>query len=130
LTNPEQPDDALHGSSSVPRTDYLNDPGAPAPNSIVPAASAVVTNPEGEILLQRRSDNHLWTPPGGTMDLGERIAETVVREVREESGLTVEVTGSSASTATPATSWPTRTARSARSSTSVSQPGSSAAGCQ
>jgi ADP-ribose pyrophosphatase YjhB (NUDIX family) len=75
------------------RTDYLNDPDAPAPNSIVPAASAVVTNPEGEILLQRRADNDLWALPGGTMDLGERIAETVVREVREETGLSVEVTG-------------------------------------
>jgi ADP-ribose pyrophosphatase YjhB (NUDIX family) len=34
-----------------------------------------------------------WALPGGTMDLGERIAETVVREVREETGLDVEVTG-------------------------------------
>ena len=75
------------------RTDYLNDPNAPVPNSIVPAASAVVTNDAGEILLQRRSDNDLWALPGGTMDLGERIAETVVREVREETGLEVEVTG-------------------------------------
>ena len=75
------------------RIDYLNDPNAPVPNSIVPAASAVVTNDAGEILLQRRSDNDLWALPGGTMDLGERIAETVVREVREETGLEVEVTG-------------------------------------
>jgi 8-oxo-dGTP pyrophosphatase MutT (NUDIX family) len=66
------------------RTDYLNDPSAPAPNSIVPAASAVVTNDAGEILLQRRSDNALWALPGGTMDVGERIAQTVVREAREE----------------------------------------------
>ena len=75
------------------RIDYLNDPNAPVPNSVVPAASAVVTNDAGEILLQRRSDNDLWALPGGTMDLGERIAETVVREVREETGLEVEVTG-------------------------------------
>jgi 8-oxo-dGTP pyrophosphatase MutT (NUDIX family) len=75
------------------RTDYLNDPNAPAPNSIVPAASAVVANDAGEILMQRRSDNDLWALPGGTMDLGERIAETVVREVREETGLEVEVIG-------------------------------------
>jgi ADP-ribose pyrophosphatase YjhB (NUDIX family) len=75
------------------RNDYLNDPKAPAPNSIVPAASAVVTNEAGEILLQRRIDNDLWALPGGTMDLGERIAETAVREVKEETGLTVEVTG-------------------------------------
>jgi ADP-ribose pyrophosphatase YjhB (NUDIX family) len=75
------------------RIDYLNDPNAPVPNSIVPAASAVVINDAGEILLQRRTDNDLWALPGGTMDLGERIAETVVREVREETGLDVEVTG-------------------------------------
>jgi ADP-ribose pyrophosphatase YjhB (NUDIX family) len=54
------------------RIDYLNDPDAPVPNSIVPAASAVVTNDAGEILLQRRSDNDLWALPGGTMDVGER----------------------------------------------------------
>jgi 8-oxo-dGTP pyrophosphatase MutT (NUDIX family) len=43
--------------------------------------------------LQRRFDNALWALPGGTMDLGERIAQTVVREAREETGLDVEVTG-------------------------------------
>jgi 8-oxo-dGTP pyrophosphatase MutT (NUDIX family) len=76
----------------MPRTDYLNDPNAPEPNSIVPAASAIVTNDAGEILLQRRKDNDLWALPGGTMDVGERIADTAVREVREETGLNVEVT--------------------------------------
>jgi 8-oxo-dGTP pyrophosphatase MutT (NUDIX family) len=73
------------------RRDYLNDPNAPEPNSIVPAASAVVINDAGDILLQRRTDNDLWALPGGTMDVGERIAETAVREVKEETGLTVEV---------------------------------------
>jgi 8-oxo-dGTP pyrophosphatase MutT (NUDIX family) len=53
----------------------------------------VVTNDAGEILLQRRVDNDLWALPGGTMDLGERIADTVVREVKEETGLDVEVSG-------------------------------------
>jgi ADP-ribose pyrophosphatase YjhB (NUDIX family) len=71
------------------RVDYLNDPNAPQANSIVPAASAIVTNDEGKILLHRRSDNALWSLPGGVMEIGESIKETVVREVKEETGLEV-----------------------------------------
>jgi ADP-ribose pyrophosphatase YjhB (NUDIX family) len=74
------------------RIDYLDDPNAPALNSIVPAASAMVTNDRGDILLQRRADNGLWAPPGGTIELGESISETAVREVKEETGLDVEIT--------------------------------------
>ncbi|MGB3444503.1 MAG: NUDIX domain-containing protein [Actinophytocola sp.] len=71
------------------RKDYYDDPGAPAPNSIVAAASAIVTNEKGEILLHRRTDNDLWALPGGGMEFGESIADTVVREVHEETGLHV-----------------------------------------
>jgi 8-oxo-dGTP pyrophosphatase MutT (NUDIX family) len=71
------------------RIDYLNDPNAPKANSLVPAASAIVTNSEGKILLHRRSDNTLWGLPGGAMEVGESIGETVVREVKEETGLDV-----------------------------------------
>jgi len=71
------------------RIDYLNDPNAPRANSLVPAASAIVTNGEGKILLHRRSDNTLWGLPGGAMEVGESIGETVVREVKEETGLDV-----------------------------------------
>lgn len=72
------------------RTDYYDDPQAPKANRIVPAASAVVVNAEGKILLQRRRDNDLWALPGGTMEIGESIGETVVREVKEETGLDVQ----------------------------------------
>ena len=71
------------------RTDYYNDPHAPKANRIVPAASAVVVNDEGKILLQQRSDNSLWALPGGTMEIGESIGETVIREVKEETGFDV-----------------------------------------
>jgi ADP-ribose pyrophosphatase YjhB (NUDIX family) len=72
------------------RIDYYDDPNAPPANSLVPGGSAIVTNDQGEILLQRRTDSGLWALPGGTMDIGETLAGAVVREVREETGLEVE----------------------------------------
>lgn len=72
------------------RVDYWNDPNAPQANSIVPAASAIVVNSEGKILLHRRSDNNLWALPGGAMEIGETLGQTAVRETREETGLEVE----------------------------------------
>lgn len=74
-----------------PRRDLLDDPNAPEANSLVPAASAVVVDDEGRILLHRRTDNEYWSIPGGAMKPGESIAETVVREVEEETGVEVEV---------------------------------------
>lgn len=73
------------------RKDYYHDAGAPQPNSIVPAASAVVMDKENRILLQKRRDNNLWSLPGGGMDIGESIEETIIREVKEETGFDVEV---------------------------------------
>jgi 8-oxo-dGTP pyrophosphatase MutT (NUDIX family) len=75
------------------RTDYYDDPQAPAPNSIVPAASTLVTDDRGAILMQLRVDNGLWALPGGTMQLGESIATTAIRETKEETGLDIEITG-------------------------------------
>ncbi|MDT0309272.1 NUDIX domain-containing protein [Streptomyces sp. DSM 44917] len=75
------------------RTEYYDDPSAPEPNSLVVAASAVVTDDEGRILLQRRTDNDLWALPGGGMDMTDSLPGTAVREVKEETGLDVEVTG-------------------------------------
>ncbi|CAM5522201.1 NUDIX hydrolase [Streptomyces abikoensis] len=75
------------------RTEFYDDPAAPEPNSLVVAASAVVTDDEGRILMQRRADSGLWALPGGGMEMGESLIGAVVREVREETGLDVEVTG-------------------------------------
>ncbi|MER7191203.1 NUDIX domain-containing protein [Streptomyces flaveolus] len=75
------------------RTEYYDDPQAPKPNSLVVAASAVVTDDQGRILLQRRQDNGLWALPGGGMEMTDSLPETAVREVKEETGLDVEVVG-------------------------------------
>jgi ADP-ribose pyrophosphatase YjhB (NUDIX family) len=75
------------------RIDYLNDPNAPAANSIVPSANVVVTNEHDEVLMIRRTDNGNWALPGGGMDPGETLTDTAVREVEEETGIRCEVTG-------------------------------------
>jgi ADP-ribose pyrophosphatase YjhB (NUDIX family) len=57
---------------------------------ISPGAAAFIFNDAGHVLLIRRADNGQWGAPAGGMDIGESIAETVVRETREETGLIVE----------------------------------------
>ncbi|MGI5137730.1 MULTISPECIES: NUDIX domain-containing protein [unclassified Streptomyces] len=75
------------------RIDYLHDPEAPAANSVVPSVVAFVRDRAGRVLMVQRSDNGRWALPGGGHDIGESIGDTVVREVREETGIEVEVLG-------------------------------------
>lgn len=75
------------------RRDYEDDPEAPKANNLVPAASAIVVDGDGRVLLQRRTDNGMWALPGGKMELGESIGECAVRETLEETGITVEIVG-------------------------------------
>jgi ADP-ribose pyrophosphatase YjhB (NUDIX family) len=75
------------------RTDYYGDPQAPQPNSLVPGGAALVVDEQGRVLLQRRADSGNWSLPGGVMELGETMGQAVVREVREETGVDVELTG-------------------------------------
>ena len=56
---------------------------------VVPAASAVVQDDSGRVLLIRRRDNLEWAAPAGGMELDESIYDTLVREVKGESGLDV-----------------------------------------
>ncbi|WP_410632167.1 NUDIX hydrolase [Amycolatopsis sp. cmx-4-83] len=74
------------------RVDYYNDPNAPKANSIAVAVSAFIQDDEGRILMIRRTDNDLYSIPGGQLELGETLAEAAVREVREETGVECEVT--------------------------------------
>lgn len=55
------------------------------------AVSAAIFR-EGRVLIVRRARppaNGLYTLPGGGVELGETLEEAVLREVREETGLTI-----------------------------------------
>ncbi|MFE9538509.1 NUDIX domain-containing protein [Streptomyces sp. NPDC006691] len=73
------------------RIDYFRDPNAPKANSVLPSVTAVVRDDTGRLLLIHKTDNNLWALPGGGHDIGERIGDTVVREVLEETGIAVEI---------------------------------------
>jgi 8-oxo-dGTP pyrophosphatase MutT (NUDIX family) len=75
------------------RIDYYDDPDAPKPNSVVPAAVAIVAREDGAVLLIRRTDNGNWALPGGAIEMSESVADAAVRETFEETGIQVEVTG-------------------------------------
>jgi nucleoside triphosphatase len=55
-----------------------------------PTVGILIFNPEGEILLMK---SHKWpglyVVPGGHVELGERLEQTVIREALEETGLHV-----------------------------------------
>ncbi|MGH4024135.1 MAG: NUDIX hydrolase [Pseudonocardiaceae bacterium] len=75
------------------RIDYYHNPGAPQANSIVVAVTAFIQDKTGQLLMIRRTDNDLYAIPGGAQEIGETISQTVIREVQEETGIIVEVTG-------------------------------------
>jgi nucleoside triphosphatase len=53
---------------------------------------ALVVNSAGEVLIVRSSKwNDKYTVPGGHIELGERAEDAIKREVKEETGLDVEV---------------------------------------
>ena len=48
---------------------------------------------DGKILLEKRKNEPgkgKWSIPGGLVELGESVEQTVIREVKEETGLEVE----------------------------------------
>ena len=75
------------------RVDHFQDPDAPQANSIAVAVSAFVLDEYGQLLMIRRTDNDLYSIPGGQLELGETLTQTAVRELKEETGIDIEVTG-------------------------------------
>ncbi|MDV6014522.1 NUDIX domain-containing protein [Haloechinothrix sp. LS1_15] len=75
------------------KADYYDDPEAPLANSLVVAVGAVVRDEHGRVLMIERTDNGLWAVPGGAQEIGETTRQAVLREIHEETGIEVELTG-------------------------------------
>ncbi len=58
---------------------------------IVVGASVVVQDEAGRVLLQHRTDDGTWGPIGGALEIGESLEDCARRELREETGLEVEL---------------------------------------
>ena len=54
------------------------------------AASVIVVDQQGRLLLGRRSDDHLWGYTGGSVEIDEPAEECARRELLEEMGLVAE----------------------------------------
>ena len=51
------------------------------------AASVIVVDGQGRLLLGRRSDNHLWGYSGGSVEIDEPVEDCARRELLEEMGI-------------------------------------------
>ena len=63
-------------------------------DDVVLAASAVIIDTRGRVLLVKRGkepQKGRWSVPGGSVELGETLTEAAAREVREETGLDVDI---------------------------------------
>jgi 8-oxo-dGTP pyrophosphatase MutT (NUDIX family) len=52
-------------------------------------ANCAILDDEKRILLVKREDFEVWCLPGGMTDPGESLAQTAIREAKEETGLDV-----------------------------------------
>jgi ADP-ribose pyrophosphatase YjhB (NUDIX family) len=59
----------------------------------VPAVAAIILRGREILLVKRGGEPGLgkWSAPGGSMEIGETLQEALKREVREETGLEIEV---------------------------------------
>ncbi len=51
------------------------------------AASIIIVNDAGQILLGKRTDNHKWGYAGGSIEIDEKVEDCAKRELFEEMGL-------------------------------------------
>ncbi|SFS76095.1 8-oxo-dGTP diphosphatase [Paenibacillus sp. BC26] len=61
----------------------------------VDVASALIEDNSGNILIvkNKKGDSFYWGLPGGAVERGETLEQAVIREVKEETGFNIVVTG-------------------------------------
>jgi len=65
-------------------------------NSPIPVCCALIENKGKVLIAQRPLDKHLggeWEFPGGKIEVGESPTEALHREIKEELGCTLSITG-------------------------------------
>ncbi|HEV7185814.1 MAG TPA: NUDIX domain-containing protein [Leifsonia sp.] len=67
--------------------------GAPVATVVVPSVRVVAFSRGARLLLVQRSDSGVWELPGGKVDVGESADSAAIREVLEEAGMRVRITG-------------------------------------
>src|SRR5712692_3613279 len=80
----------MEGEQVTPRSEFEQ--------KITVAVAGVVLDREGQVLLVKHSEAKRggfwfgkWLCPGGRLEVGERLAEGVAREIKEETSLDVSV---------------------------------------
>ena len=68
----------------------------PGKDFIGVGCGAFILNEKGQVLMMKRNENcqnsaGYWSIPGGKVEFNERVEDAVVREIKEEIGVDIEV---------------------------------------
>lgn len=61
----------------------------------IDVVSAIIYDDRGNLLIvkNKKGEAFYWSPPGGAVEEGETLDQAVIREVKEETGYDITVTG-------------------------------------
>lgn len=57
----------------------------------LPSVTALCRDEAGRVLLVKEADSGRWSTPGGAIQPGESPEQAAIREVEEETGLTIQI---------------------------------------